>query len=324
MPHPTTRTSSCRSSDLPAETHAFLIALLARADSYRHAACLTLTAIHPESQQRTPSRHIPLDRPDLLDDALERLLAANRLGWGAFVAVGLRRSGLTRWQRGTERDLVALPAVFVDLDDSSPDALAQLRNLRPTPSCITFTGGGYHSYWWLDQPLTDMALARRILRGLQQAAQSDPLSPVQSLRLVGTRNAKPGRNHALCRIVEMRDSYHNAEAFAPLLPRPTTGQPATPSRRRTFPRFTTNTINPLVLQAVSNQLIGMGYVQQGDWLNGPCLYPAQHQHGDVHHSFGFNLVSGYGNCFRCGSILLKDICAEIGIHPADYGGLLAE
>lgn len=282
---------------------------------------MTLTAIHPDGQHRTPSRHIPLNLPDQLSDTLQRLLDANRLGWGAFVAIGLRRLGLTRYRRGSERNLLALPAVFVDLDDITSESLTRLRNMRPAPSCITFTGGGYHAYWWLDEPLSDMELARRILRGLQRAAQSDPLSPVQSLRLVGTRNTKPGRNHALCRIVEMHDSYHNLEAFAPLLPRPTAKPQVAPSRRRTFQRSTSNTLNPDVLQAVSEQLIGMGYVQQGDWLSGPCLYPEHHQHGDIHHSFGFNVVSGYGNCFRCGSILLKDICITLGIQPADYGGL---
>ncbi|MFQ3660714.1 MAG: hypothetical protein SNJ54_17355 [Anaerolineae bacterium] len=240
------------------------------------------------------------------------------------MAVGLRRRGLTRYQRGSERDLLALPAVFVDVDDASAEALARLRGMCPAPSCITFTGGGYHAYWWLDEPLSDMNLARRVLRGLQRVAKGDPLSPAQSLRLVGTQNTKPSRHSALCRIVEMRNSYHNVEAFAALLPRPTTRPPAVPPAapsRRTFQRSTSNAINPAVLQAVSDQFIGMGYVQQGDWLSGPCPYPARHRNGDVHHSFGFNAVSGYGNCFRCGSMLLKDICASLGIQPTDYGGL---
>ena len=300
---------------------AFLDALLARCRDYRHHACLTLTAIHPDGQHRTPSRHIPLDQPDKLREALQRLLEANRLGWGAFVAIGLRLRGLTRYRRGSERDVLALPAVFVDLDDTTSESLTRLRNLRPAPSCITLTGGGYHAYWWLDKPLSDMGLARGILRGLQRAAQSDPLSPVQSLRLVGTRNTKSGRDNALCQSVELHDSYYSIEAFAPLLPHPTVQPPTAPYRRRTFQRSTSSTINLAVLQAVSDQLIGMGYVQKGDWLSGPCLYPTHHQHGDVHHSFGFNAVSGYGNCFRCGSILLKDICITLGIQPADYGGL---
>jgi hypothetical protein len=300
---------------------AFLDALLARCGNYRHTACLTLTAIHPDGQHRTPSRHTPLNRPDQLQDALQRLLEANQHGWGAFVAIGLRRRGLTRYRRGSEHDLLALPAVFVDLDDTTSESLTRLRDLHPAASCITFTGGGYHAYWWLDEPLSDMGLARGILRGLQRAAQSDPLSPVQSLRLVGTRNTKSGRDNALCRIIEMRDSYHNIEAFAPLLPRSTTRPPTTASRRRTLQCSTSNTINQAVLQAVSDQLIGMGYVPQGDWLSGPCPYPAHHRHGDVHHSFGFNVVSGYANCFRCGSILLKDICTSLGIDAATCGGV---
>lgn len=300
---------------------AFLDALLARCGDYRDHACLTLTAIHPDGKRRTPSRHIPLNQPDPLQDALQRLLDANRLGWGAFVAVGLRRHGLTRYRRGSEDDLLALPAVFVDVDDPSLEALARLRDLRPAPSCIAFTGGGYHAYWWLDEPLSDMELARQILRALQRISGGDALSVVNSLRLIGSRNSKPGRNNALCRIIEMHDSYHNIEAFAPLLPHPTTKPPAAPPRRRLFQRATSNTLNPAVLQAVTDQLIGMGYVQQGDWLSGPCLYPTHHQYGDVHPSFGFNVVSGYGNCFRCGSILLKDICITLGIQPADYGGL---
>ena len=68
---------------LPSAIHSFLDALLARSGDYRERACLTLTAIHPDGQHRTPSRHVLLHRPDLLDEAMARLLATNRLGWGA-------------------------------------------------------------------------------------------------------------------------------------------------------------------------------------------------------------------------------------------------
>jgi hypothetical protein len=263
-----------------------------------------------------------LNRPDLLDEALASLLTTNRLGWGAFVAVGLRRSGLTRYQRGTEHDLVALPAVFVDLDDPSSDALRRLRNLRPTPSCITFTGGVYHAYWWLDQPLTDMTLARHVLRSLQRVSGGDPMSPVQCLRLPNSRNTKPGRNNALCQIIDLHDRYHQVTAFDHLLPRQTkklTRQQARPPIRQ---HRAGNTLNPALLQAVSEHLLHRGYVGRGDWLSGHCLYSHQHQHDDRHPSFGFNTRTGYGNCYVCGSILLKDICLTLGIQPADYGGLL--
>ncbi|MCB9452433.1 MAG: hypothetical protein H6672_13430 [Anaerolineaceae bacterium] len=300
----------------------FLDALLARSASYTDTACLTLTAIHPDGKHPTPSRHIPLHQPALLADALDALLAANRQDWGAFVAVGLRKPGLTRWKRGGEADIVALPALFVDVDDPSPDTLAKLRILRPTPSCITFTGGGFHAYWWLDAPLADLGRARRLLRGLGRAAGGDRFSVAQSLRLAGSRNTKPWRGNARCRIVELHDTHYPVQAFDHLLPRQTTPQVAqTP--RKTVVRASDGRLNPILLDAVTGRLLDRGYARQGDWLSGPCLYPAHHHNDDAHPSFGFNTHTGYGHCFRCGSILLKDMCAVLGIRGADYGGFFA-
>lgn len=240
------------------------------------------------------------------------MLATNALGWGAFVGVGLRRHGLTRYRRGTQADILALPALFVDLDDLSPSALKRLQNLKPKPSCITVTGGGYHAYWWLNQPLTDMTLARHLLRGLQRAAHSDPLSPAQCLRLVRSRNTKPHRSNTLCEVVELHELHYIPEDFAHLLPHPTR-----PKHRQTY----TTSLNTDTLQAVTDAFLHMGYVQRGDWLSGPCIHPERHRHDDRHHSFGFNTRTGYGNCFRCGSMLLKDICTELGIQSTDYNML---
>lgn len=303
-------------------TFDFLHALLARCDPFRDRACLTLTAIHPDGGRPTPSRHVPLHDTYRLLDALHRLHLANQLGWGAFLAVALRRPGLTRYRRGGERDLLVLPALFVDLDDPSSQALTRLQTLRPAPSSITSTGGGFHAYWWLDEPLSDMGLARRLLRALQHAAGGDPMSPAQCLRLVGTRNTKPDRYYALCRIVELHDTYHPIAAFAPLLT-PLATHPPTASARHSPSRHPASyTLNPALIQAVCAHLIRLGCVPRGDWLSGPCPYPTHHHHGDRHPSFGFNSRTGYGHCFRCGSILLKDLCAVFSIPPAHYGGLL--
>lgn len=132
----------------------FVQQLFSRCDAYLDSGCITLTAIHPDGKHRTPSRHIPLNQTDALQDALQRLYAANEMGWGAFVAMGLRRRGLKRYRRGGADDLLALPALFVDVDDSSSTALKRLQNMRPAPTWITFTGGGYHAYWLLDEPLS--------------------------------------------------------------------------------------------------------------------------------------------------------------------------
>lgn len=202
------------------ERSAFFDALLARCTDYRQT-CLTLTAIHPDGKHSTPSRHIRLDDTHGLHDAFARLDAANALGWGAYFAVGLRRSGLTRWKRGGAADVVALPALFVDVDDPSVEALTRLRCAQPAPSCIVASGGGYHAYWWLDAPTTDLNAARLLLRGLAAALGGDRLSVAQSLRVVSSTNTKPSRGNALCRLIELHERRYCINNFTAYLPHPT-------------------------------------------------------------------------------------------------------
>lgn len=212
------------------------------------------------------------------------------------MAIGLRRQGLNRYQRGTESDILALPAVFVDVDRSDEVILNRLQAIQPHPSCITFTGGGYHAYWWLDEPLSDMKLARNILRGLQRKAGGDALSVVNSLRLPGSRNSKPQRHKALCHIIEQQNSYYTIAAFEHLLPRPTKKLAPQRTRQPIRQQHVGDTLNPALRQSVSDHMLHMGYVGRSDWLSCPCLYP--HQHDDHHPSFGFNTSTGYENCFR--------------------------
>ena len=291
----------------------FLNSLLACSDNYQDSTCLTLTAIHPDGKHRTPSRHIPLNQPHMLNDALNRLLQSNQMGWGAYVAIGLRRNGLTCYRRGGLSDIVALPALFVDVDNPSTDTLQRLQTMKPKPSCITFTGGGYHAYWWLNEPLTDMALARHLLHGLAQLTGGDMLSPAQILRLPQSLNTKPKRRNALCHAIALNDNRYAIEVFTPLIPQAIPTPPRPLRQRHKSRTLSGKTLNPDLIQAVSQHLISLGYVQRGDWLCGPCLYPENHNHNDQHHSFGFNVISGYGYCYRCGSMLLKDIYQIIGL-----------
>jgi len=305
------------------DTLVFLEALLARCGPYLDTACLTLTVMHPDGKHPTPSRHIPLCDPVALHDALTRLDVANRQGWGAFFAVGLRKIGLGRWRRGGAADVVALPALFADVDDPSPDMLRCLQDMTPKPSCITFTSGGYHALWWLAVPTTDMECARQVLRALAVALGGDVMSPAQSLRLVGSRNTKPSRGNALCHLVALQDYHYVLSDFDHLMKR------LTPRRKfhqlgitsARHPLAGTG-LNPALIVAVAESLVRQGYRRSGDWLSGPCPYAHRHEHDDLHVSFGFNSRTGYGNCFRCGSILLKNLCLILDVHPANYGGLV--
>ncbi len=300
------------------ERHVFFTGLLAHCSANRQL-CLTFSAIHPDGQHPTPSRHIPLENAAAMQDALERLDAANALGWGAYFAVGLRRSGLTRWQRGRSADVVALPALYADVDDHSPEALTRLEHICPRPSCIVGSGGGYHAYWWLDEPTTDLEMARRILRVLAAALGGDSMSVAQSLRLVGSVNTKPGRNHAPCHLLELTEQRYVLSDFMPLFPRLLSSHHATSSRPVQVTSL--GIPNADLIALIVDVLTHRGCKWRGDWLNGTCPFPERHKHGDHHPSFGFNVQSGYGYCHVCGTMLLKDLSAAFGIVPARHGGI---
>lgn len=293
------------------ERFAFFDALLARCIAYR-STCLTLTAIHPDGNYPTPSRHIRLDDTPALHDAFARLDGANTLGWGAYFAVGLRRPGLTRWKRGGAAEVVALPALFADVDDPSPEALTRLRGFSPLPSCIVASGGGYHAYWWLDEPTTDLNAAQLLLRELGAVLGGDRLSVAQSLRVVSSVNTKPSRGNTVCRLIELHERGYCINDFPAYLhlpaPRPT-------SQR--IQSATSYVPSADLIAHVTSVLIQRGGRLRGDWVNGACPFPEHHKHGDRQPSFGFNTRSGYGFCHVCGSLLLKDLCPALGIPAFD-------
>jgi hypothetical protein len=80
-------------------------------------------------------------------------------------------------------------------------------------------------------------------------------------------------------------------------------------------------LNPRVLEILIHRFLTLGFKQRGLWLNGPCPCARRHQHGDSHPSFGFNVQTGYGYCFVCGTLLAKDLCAYFGLDPQLLGGL---
>jgi hypothetical protein len=293
------------------QRQAFFATLFARCTGHTDAH-LTLTAIHPDGKHPTPSRHIPLHNQAALRNALIDLDRANTLSWGAYFAVGLRRPGLTRWQRGGAVDVVALPALFVDVDDPSVEALTRLQCAKPSPSCIVASGGGYHAYWWLDEPTVDLPAARDLLCGLATALHGDSLSVAQSLRLVQSVNTKASRGNSPCQLLELHERRYALESFKAYLPvdRP---QPRRSSSASTHATRAPIPLNADTIQRVADALITSGCKPRGDWLNGACPFPQRHKHGDRHPSFGYNTKTGYGYCHVCGTLLLKELCPALGI-----------
>jgi hypothetical protein len=107
------------------EMGTFLRDLFARCQPGWPVTFLTLSAIHPDGDRPTPSRHVPLGDQVALDRAVEQLAEANRHGWGAYIGIATRQRDLGRWSRGGKSDLVVLPALFADLDEPD-EALIRL------------------------------------------------------------------------------------------------------------------------------------------------------------------------------------------------------
>ena len=249
---------------------------------------------------------MPVGDPACLARTLDKLRAANEQGWGAYVAVSTRKANLGRWRRGGLDDLLALPALFADLDRPPEDVLRELCGFQPAPSCVIGSGRGVHVYWLLVTPTQDMRQAKSVLRGLAAALCGDVMSPAQSLRLVGTRNTKPQASRALCRLLELHpERRYSLNDFA---------QYALSLRKTCCyaPRQSTGELNPRVVDALADRFLAHGFRPRGTWLNGPCVYPERHKHGDTHPSFGYNTASGYGFCHVCGTLLTKDLCHAVG------------
>jgi len=111
-------------------------------------------------------------------------------------------------------------------------------------------------------------------------------------------------------LVRWIESFKAAETSRPNW-RPPRNQPAGSSE-----------VNPGLIDAIADTLRGGRHKERGEWINCSCIYPERHKNGDRNPSFGFNTESGYGYCYRCGSILTKDICEVLGINPDAHGGLM--
>ena len=91
-----------------------------------------------------------------------------------------------------------LPALFTDIDfkvTAEADARKRLSEFWLPPSLVVHSGGGWHAYWRLKEPLefpADEPLARSLLRRLGTALGGDMVAaePTRVLRIPGTLNQK--------------------------------------------------------------------------------------------------------------------------------------
>lgn len=184
-------------------------------------------------------RELPLHAaPDNIDTVLK----LNNLGYGCYFGVAARvnrkhpeqrtveATGETytmQYPRGTAKDALYLPALWVDIDakDYAGDMqIAYDKALALKPSIVVESGGGYQAYILLDTPLliTDenRDVVKRTLKGLATLYEADTHAAelARVMRIPDTVNTKPERNNALAKVVYTSDTRMSftktSEAYA--------------------------------------------------------------------------------------------------------------
>ena len=155
----------------------------------------------------------PLNRAKHFDigELLELATEAAELnavpGVNVYIGPGLRKATTRRNTRTGAADIIAVPAVWADLDDegSVDRARVFLAEANLQPSLVVQTGAYPYQraqLWWrLDEPQTDLQEARHLLAGLAARLGGDKLviNPDRLMRLAGSVAwpMKPGRKTEL-------------------------------------------------------------------------------------------------------------------------------
>jgi hypothetical protein len=159
-----------------------------------------LAALHEGCEGLLELRALPSTARTFLrpgdDQGLLRFAAAHATE-NVYVAVATRQDD----SNGTLENCQHLAALFADLDfKRTPETptRARLARLQPPPSAVVHSGGGFHVYWFLREPLDlrdpgACVEAYHLLRRLAHALGGDPTvaEPARVLRLPGTVNCKP-------------------------------------------------------------------------------------------------------------------------------------
>ena len=115
---------------------------------------------------------------------------------GLFFGVARRVAPAPRGHGGKDTDVTRCWSLWADLDwkgyaGGKDEATERLRSVAPAPSIIVCSGGGFHAYWRLVQPLP-AAVARSLNQRLALALASDTsvVNPARVLRLPGLNHRK--------------------------------------------------------------------------------------------------------------------------------------
>jgi hypothetical protein len=122
----------------------------------------------------------------------------------------------TRKGGGDKSHCRELAAFFADVDDADENVLKKIESFTPEPSLINFSGGGYHAYWLLKEPMNAHdSRIEPILKGISSALDGDSSCAeiARILRVPGTFNHKPEYSEPVA-VFTVRESWNRRYELA--------------------------------------------------------------------------------------------------------------
>mgnify|MGYP000845411241 CR=1 FL=1 len=207
------------------------------ADGWLEITCLAPEGVNLYPRTLVMWKQMPLG---VIDPSMPGVMKANAKHYSVFFGVTVRNrmytpeervsdsgKAYTFYPRGKAHDAQWLTALWIDVDEPGESGYRRcIGSLAVQPSIVVSSGGGWHGYWLLKEPLLldehHREMAKRTLKGIAMTAGSDTkvADLARIMRLPGTVNTKPGRDARRCEVVDYLPCYYDyqqfEDAFAPL------------------------------------------------------------------------------------------------------------
>jgi hypothetical protein len=235
--------------------------------------------------------------------------------WRALQQTPACESQLRRWYaKGLLQNLgvvcgaASQHLVVLDIDREAGYAAfrAAFPALVETYTVRTGSGQGYHLYWVVEDLPPTLRVRSPLLGSIELLSQGCQVVAPPSL------HPRTGQRYTVERALPLleRSRVDDVQQWLNLL-READSARHSPSFQASRPSVQVSHIDlRLVLSAYFERAC---YREHGAWLNGPCVFPYRHRHGDAHPSFGFNRHSGYGHCFVCGTFPPDVLCRVLDL-----------
>lgn len=193
--------------------------------------------------------------------------------------------------------------------------VAQFPALAETLTVATGSGNGMHVYYKVDL-LPDSRAVMGIMFDGGELANIEIKADGKQVVIPPSVHPDTGKEYTtvkrlpIMNLTDISAIWNWAQSLKPQEWQP----PQTPRSHSDNDR-----LNPALLRAVENHFLTHPHKGHGDWINCSCPNTSNHKNGDKDFSFGYNPV-GFGHCYVCGEMNLKQLLPLIGMSAQEFGG----